>query len=291
MRVLLTGASGLIGRAVLAAAPQGWELFAPARTPGPEAVRWIACDLTAPGLAAALPDRIDAVLHLAQARRYRDFPGCAPEVTAVNVCATATLLHHAVQAGARRFVLASTATIYEPSHELLSEDSPIRVRSVYGASKRAAELLVEPYRDLLDCRVLRIFTAFGAVRDDRLVSDLIDRVQTGRAVDVAGEHGLIVSPLHADHAAEAVVAATLAPQVAGAVDVVNVGGPPLGIREMAEAIGRAAGVQPLITAHPGPEPGGYGADRSKAQRVLGLGQAPDFEAGVRRVLRDANIAT
>ncbi len=269
MRILLTGATGLIGREVVRQAPADWELVAVGR---PQA------DLTDPGFAAALPTDVDAIVHLAQARDYRDFPECAPGVVAVNVTATAALLDHAARCDAQ-VLLASTATVYEPRPAPLDEDAPVRVRSIYAASKRSAELLAVPYATRVPVRALRIFTTYGAVRDGRLVADLIHRVSSARAVTVQGERGLMTSPIHASDVARAVIAAVRRPPALGALDLVNVGGRPQGIRDMAQAIGRVLGREPVFEARAG-DPPSFVADRAKCARVLGVPEPIGFEAGV-----------
>jgi nucleoside-diphosphate-sugar epimerase len=284
MRILLTGATGLIGREVVRLAPADWEIVAVARRPiaGIETVH---ADLAASGFAEALPADVDAVVHLAQAREYRDFPGCAPGVTAVNVTATATLLDHAARGGAGQFLLASTATVYRPGGPdapPLREDAPVRCRSIYSASKRSAELLATPYATLLPVRALRIFTAYGAVRDERLVSDLVDRVERGRAVEVQGERGLVTTPIHAADVARAVIAAVQRPPQRGELDLVNVAGPQaLGIAEMAHAIGRVIGREPRFEARPG-EPASFAADRAKCIATLDVPEPVSFEEGLAR---------
>lgn len=283
MRILLTGATGLIGREVVRQAPADWELVAVARRPV-AGVRTVEADLADPAFARALPDGLDAVVHLAQAREYRDFPACAPGVVAVNVTAAAALLDHAARTGAGQVLLASTATVYRPGPAPLREDAPVRTRSIYGASKRSAELLAEPYAALLPCRALRIFTAYGAVRDGRLVADLVDRVEHGRAVEVRGERGLVTSPIHASDVARAVIAAVRRPPAAGELDVVNVGGAQaLGIAEMAAAIGRVLGRDPVVERLPGEAPA-FVADRAKCEAVLGVPEPLPFEDGLARDL-------
>ena len=61
-----------------------------------------------------LPSHIDGVLHLAQSHAYRDFPAGAVDMFRVNVASTASLLEYARRAGASRFYLASTGSVYEP---------------------------------------------------------------------------------------------------------------------------------------------------------------------------------
>jgi nucleoside-diphosphate-sugar epimerase len=287
MRILLTGATGLIGREVVRQAPAGWELVAVARRPVPGVAATVEADLAAPGFAAALPGDLDAIVHLAQARAYRDFPACAPDVVAVNVDATAALLQHAATTGAGQVLLASTATVYEPRPAPLREDAPVRCRSIYAASKRSAELLAAPYATLMPVRALRIFTAYGAVRDGRLVADLVDRVERGRAVTVQGERGMVTSPIHAADVARAVIAAVQRPPERGELDLVNVGGAEaLGIADMARAIGRVLGREPILEPRDG-EPPCFVADRAKAMALLGLPDPAPFEEALARELAAA----
>src|SRR5262245_24424434 len=115
MRILVTGAAGFVGRracGLLAAA--GHETLAlvhpdsfaraGAELPGATLLR---ADLAALRT-ADLPARADAVVSLAQARRFRDFPDTAGETFAVNVQASLTLLEWARGAGVQRFVHVSS---------------------------------------------------------------------------------------------------------------------------------------------------------------------------------------
>jgi len=154
------------------------------------------------------------------------------------------------------------------------------VRGIYAASKRSAELLAAPYASVLPVRALRIFTTYGAVRDERLISDLIGRVESGRAVHVQGERGLVTSPIHASDVARAVIAAVRRPPETGALDLVNVGGAEaLGVAEIAAAIGRVIGREPVFEQRDGEAPA-IVADRTKCAAVLGVPEPIAFEDGL-----------
>jgi UDP-glucose 4-epimerase len=63
-------------------------------------------------LEAQLPQKLDAVIHLAQSYRFREFPAGAMSVTNVNVVATAHLLESAARKGVQHFICASTGGVY-----------------------------------------------------------------------------------------------------------------------------------------------------------------------------------
>src|ERR1051326_2684191 len=117
MRVLVTGGSGFIGRRlVYKLTKEGYDVVCVRRKGGeaPSCGTHVSWNLENPALPRDLPDRIDAVAHLAQARHYRQFPDDAPEMFRVNVAATAALLEYSRQARASVFCLVSSGTVYEP---------------------------------------------------------------------------------------------------------------------------------------------------------------------------------
>lgn len=293
MTVLVTGATGLIGRAFLRTTCAKPETVALTRdlshtdsSNTDDRIQWLAVDLRSPAFTRSLPRRIDAIVHLAQSDQYRAFPEGAEDVVAVNLTATAHLLDYARSIGAQRFVFASTATIYEPSHHPLGEGSPIRCSSFYAASKRAAELLVEQYSELMTCWLLRIFTVYGPQQRDQLIPNLIRRVETGEPVTVQGRSGLPISPIHSADVARVIwQAATSGEAGADAGGVVNVGGTEaLAIRQMAEQIGEAIGRTPRFKESEGPDPPGWIADLAKLERTFGPAKPRSFADGIRETL-------
>src|SRR5690349_12444377 len=149
--VLVTGASGYLGRAVV-----------PALVAAGHEARRFAGDLLDPDAVAGAVAGVDAVIHLAARARVResfqDPIGCYQ----VNVTGTLNLLG-AVAPGTR-FVLASTASVYgTPTAQPIPETCPLAPQNPYAASKAAAESAVgwAAQADRVRATTLRIFNLAG----------------------------------------------------------------------------------------------------------------------------------
>lgn len=240
MRVLVTGASGLVGsHAVRALASEGHSVVAVGR--GAE----VDCDLSVAVPSVDAVGSPDAVVHLAQSARYKEFPEGAEDVVAVNVDATARLLDLARRSGARRFVLASTGGVYAPSAGALREDDPVSASGFYAASKRAAELLARAYDELLEVVVLRPFFVYGpGQRAGMLVRAMAERVRGGEEIVLQGERGMVFNPIHASDAARAVVAAACGVSAPGLVNVA--GSETTDLLAVVERLGALLGCEPRV---------------------------------------------
>ena len=254
MTVVVTGGTGFLGSALVALLGRSDEVVAlhrPGSTPEAVAgVRWVAQDLAAP-LSAALPEHVDAVVHLAQSRRYREFPDGAIDVYAINAGMTVELLDYARRAGAATFTYASSGAVYASGPEPVHEDDTPRPGNFYAVSKLAGELATEQFRSQLRAHVLRFFFIYGPGQRNMFIPGVLGRVRDGQDVTLAGADGIHVNPVYVDDAAAA-VAATL--ELADSTTL-NIAGPDVvSLRDIAELGGRALGQSPsFATADPQPD--------------------------------------
>lgn len=147
-KILVTGASGFVGRALCAhLQQQGYEVQAAVRasTPGLHASRLV----TIPSIdqhtnwTQAL-DGVDAVVHLAARVHVMHETTADPETLfdAVNTLATRNLVQAAIRSGVKRFVFLSTVKVNGEStlagHPFVETDSPAP-HDAYARSKHKAE--------------------------------------------------------------------------------------------------------------------------------------------------------
>jgi UDP-glucose 4-epimerase len=280
LRVLVTGATGLIGSSVVERLAPGNEMFALSRRGGVELerVEWVQHDLTRPLNATALPGEIDAIVHLAQWNRYRDFPDGAMELFAVNVQSTAALLEYARGAGAHAFVLASTGGCYARSPDPIDEEAPLTTPGPYFRSKRMAELLVENYASEFGGAILRFFFAYGP-GGKLLVARLAAKILTGEEIAIDGDPGMAMNPIYVDDAAAAVEAAL----GLGKPATINIAGDEVvRVRELVERLAEAFGRDVRIRPG-GASPGDLVADTSRMRSLLGIRLGVDLDRGLRAV--------
>ena len=146
--VAVTGATGLIGRALLPMLEKaGWKARVLSRAAGASAGASTAVvgDLREPAALQALVHGVDAVVHLAGvAHTTLRTPAEETAARAVNVEGTRALVATTVAAGVRRFVLISSAHVYAGQHGVnLDERSATSGDAAYAGMKLQAEECVQ----------------------------------------------------------------------------------------------------------------------------------------------------
>ena len=189
-RVVLTGASGFIGRACLELLVEGgWEVHAVTSRPPPQdsaGAFWRRVDLTDPAATRALVDdvRPTHLLHLAWGFDRHGSSYLSPE-NYRWVGAGLDLLRAFTESGGRRVIYAGTCAEYDWDCGFCSEAStPLRPASTYGVCKRA---LFEVFDDYLTRHGpsgggawARLFFLFGPHEPaERLIPAVINAILRG----------------------------------------------------------------------------------------------------------------
>lgn len=253
--ILVTGANGLLGRSVVARLASTNDVCAMVHTlpedPLPGA-RYLPVDFAGNWDVGALPQKVHAIVHLAQSAHFRDVPARALEVFQVNIASTARLLDYAWRAGAERFVYASSGGIYSGGIQTFRETSPVIQPDTLGyylGSKVSCEALASSYARFMKIMVLRFFFIYGKGQNrTMLIPRLIDNIRGGKPVTIQGENGLRLNPIHVSDASAAVVAALGSETSA----IYNVAGPQvLSLRELCGEIQALVGKSVSFETLPG----------------------------------------
>jgi UDP-glucuronate 4-epimerase len=135
---------------------------------------------------------VEGVVHLAALAGVRPSLERPADYADVNVTGTSRVLDAAVRAGTRRFVLASSSSVYgEREDGPFRETDPIeRPISPYAATKRAAELVAHTfhYAHGLSVVCARIFTAYGPrQRPDLAIRKFAERIRSGQPIPIFGD--------------------------------------------------------------------------------------------------------
>src|SRR5512134_3545571 len=148
MNILVTGGAGYIGSATAEALLKAGHsvtvydsLITGHRRAVPDGATFVEADLSdSHTLAKTLTDqKFDAVMHFAafiEAGESMKDPGRFYHNNFTN---SLSLMETAVRAGVKRFVLSSTAAVFQSSDEPLNEDSPLGPTNVYGHTKLMVE--------------------------------------------------------------------------------------------------------------------------------------------------------
>ena len=238
------------------------------------------------GLAELFDPRPDAVINLAARAGVRQSVADPWVNYDTNVTGTLNLLEQCKEHGVKKFVLASSSSLYgadnpRPFREDANTDTPL---SPYAASKKGAEVLCYAYHRLwgLDVSVLRYFTVYGpAGRPDMSIFRFIRWIAEGEPLTLYGDGSQERDFTYVDDIA-AGTAKALRPL---GYEVINLGGdrpvPMLKVIDILEGLlGRKANVvhQP---AHPSDVPATW-ADITRARELLDWSPRTTLEEGLQR---------
>ena len=129
-------------------------------------------------------EKVDAVVHLAARAGVRPSIQSPQLYYGTNVIGTLHLLEAARETGVKRFIFASSSSVYGALKTVpFSEEQHLtQTLSPYGATKIGGEFLCSTYSHLYQMRVvaLRYFTVYGPrQRPDLAIHQFTRRIQAG----------------------------------------------------------------------------------------------------------------
>jgi UDP-glucuronate 4-epimerase len=234
-----------------------------------------------------LVEGCDVVYHLAAEPGVRSSWGLRfDQYLRNNVLATQLLLEAMREHRAKRFVYASSSSIYGEAEALPTpEDTKPRPHSPYGMTKLAGEHLCTLYHGNhgVDAVSLRYFSVFGPRQRPDMAFNIFCRAAVkGEPITVFGDGRQTRDFTYVGDVVAATRAAAAAPGVGG--NVFNVGGGSrIGLADAIEHIREFSG-QPLEVQHLPMQDGDVrdtGADTTLAQSKLGFTPLTAFADGLR----------
>lgn len=283
MKIVVTGPSGFVGRHLVPEIAANHDVFCVMRRPDQADVHHqaqvIEADLADPGFSRLLPSQVDAIVHLAQA--YLPFPDRANDLFLVNAASTHWLAEYARRAGATRFVLASSGSVYRPATGTLREDAPTVPPTYHPSTKLMSEMLLRHYAPYFDVAVLRLFAPYGPGQVDRLIPRMIESVRAGNRITLSRGGEPRINPIYITDLVRVLVQAIQGRETYTA----NVAGPePASIRDLAELIGRQLHRTPVFEERDGETRGDFVADTTLMHRLFDVDNLVPLEPGLRSMI-------
>jgi nucleoside-diphosphate-sugar epimerase len=205
-----------------------------------------------------------------------------------NSLGTLNLLELMKEFGLKKFVLASTSSLYAGQPMPFKEDLPVNTPiSPYAASKKAAEVMSYTYHYLygFDVTVVRYFTVYGpAGRPDMSIFRFIKWIDEGRPVEVYGDGTQSRDFTYVDDIAEGTIRAY---ETETGYQIINLGGNrPHQLKEVIRLIEEYLGKKAEIIYKPFHKADlkATWADITKAREILGWEPKVPLEEGLRRTV-------
>ena len=205
-----------------------------------------------------------------------------------NMIGTLNMLELCRQAGIKKFVVASTSSIYGenppyPTPESASSNEPLQP---YAASKKGAEAMAHAYHHLygIDVTVVRFFTVYGpAGRPDLALFRFVQWISEGRPVRVNGDGEQSRGFTFIDDIARGVI---LALKPVG-YEIINLGGhETITINNLIKLVEDIVGKKAVIQYGPPDlaDMRSNWADVSKAKQLLGWAPQNNMRAGIEKLV-------
>lgn len=279
MRLLVTGASGLIGRHVIALTAQvdGIEVIATSRRRPeelPDGVAFVPADLSSPAEAAALVQR-EAPTHMVHTAWETKHPTYWEDPINLDWAKAAGAMGEAFrEAGGKRFVQLGSCAEYDWSHEICVEgQTPDVPATLYGKAKLEAFRLIQATaQGRFEAVEARIFWVFGPGENRSRLIPLICRAYLAGGVPELGSGRQKRDLLFVEDAADAILTLARAQAIEGVVNIASGNG--VALSTVALALAQLTGVTETGLGRRADRPDDPEMLIASADRLLSTGWKP-----------------
>lgn len=255
------------------------------------------CDVTDKAALETYFDGVEVVFHQAASKKticlndpHRDLD--------INAGGTFNLLELARDYGVKKFVHASTGSVYgEAQYFPQDEVHPLSPTSYYGVSKLAGERYVNVFAHLygLDTTILRYFHVYGPRQESSdvggVVSIMIRQLLSGKPLTIFGDGTQQRSFTYIEDVVNANLLSATLPQAQGKVfncaSGINVT-----IQELADLVAELLGETNPTILYSDWTPGDikvFDIDNTRIRTTLGIEFMTDFRAGLARTIEWAKV--
>jgi len=286
MKVLVTGASGFLGKHVVKAlVDRGDTVVGIDNREGDiYPAHLIIANITDPSLHEYVDGAFDCIIHLAAIAAPKECEGLPGVAFDVNVAGTHNVLKLAVAHGVKQFVFASSAHVYGISPRYLPTDevAPLLLLDTYTVTKQIGERLCELFYEThgLPYVSLRLYNGYGpGQQPGYFIPDMFEQAKGGKITLRGGR--TTKDFLYVDDMVRAIVASTTTPYVGP----LNIGScQESSLVSVAARIAELTGVKLLTHAvsPPTEEATRMCCDYRRAREVLGWRPVVDLQAGLAR---------
>ena len=288
LKVLVTGGSGFVGKAVVAELlERGHEVTATTRNTANALVAhpnlsWIRWDAVKQSLPDADWTQLDTILHLAVPSGPFIFPDANEILFQLEVDASFRLLEIARRHKFKSILFASTGDVLGSEPEPAAEDNRrYAPSSFYGTVKTCMELLARAYEPLLFTTALRFYHPYGPGGEKFLINRLLEQVGERREICIEGEDGILLNPVWVGDLASGIVLAAENPQKG----ILHFAGPEiLTLRELVQKIAQLLDVTPVLRHIPGECIQRHAGKFEKTAALLGYSPQVRMQEGLERLL-------
>lgn len=278
-KVLVTGGAGFIGREVVFnLIRRGYGVTVLDKAEKPEdfkLVKYIKGDIQNAAKCVMASAGQDYIIHLAAKPRIPESFIDPDSYYDNNVTGTKNILTAAAAVGIRKFVYASSSSIYgnnPPPHKPYHKPDPL---NYYAMTKLFGEHLCKQYKNMFDLNynVLRFFTVYGPEQpgcDDKglMIAKFARLAKAGEPLTVHGDGEYKRDYIHVSDVAEGIIA-SMESKVKS--EIFNLGtGTNISVNSVVDILRKE---YPKLTVEYTEKPKGYAsetlADISKAKKLLG----------------------